>query len=78
MTDQDAFEYVAGYEGGLRVAQDIAPGQKFEGAFGYADRRHGRGNRRTPAWKGAVQGYLDGLPPNSGIHCGKDGIIISY
>lgn len=57
-------EFEAGYKAGKAAAEKIAIGKPFLGAHGYADRYAGSSPacRLTKAWRGAANGYLDGLP----------------
>ena len=49
----------------------VKVGNRFLGAYGYADHLAGRDNRHMPGWKGAVAGYLDGLPAAA-----KEGVLV--
>lgn len=55
--------YALGYDKAKTAAAALKVGDIFYGAYGFADRYAGAtpSCRETPEWKGARDGYLDGL-----------------
>lgn len=79
-SNQQAKDFAAGYKSGKSAAERIAVGKLFRGAMGYADHHAGSTEacRESMAWKGALKGYLDGLPPDTktrGVTVDANGII---
>jgi hypothetical protein len=67
---ENTSSYAYGYEAGHKAGGNIAVGKPFLGAMGYADRLAGSSPacRQDPCWRGAMNGYFDGLPPEARLH----------
>ena len=86
MTDQDdlqhAQEFAAGYEAGTEIADRLKVGSLFLGGYGAADDYAGTENRDTPAWRGALWGFMDRLNARFGQNCGitvdAEGRIVKF
>lgn len=76
--DIEIDDYIRGYDAGRAAGASIAVGRTFLGAVPYADQYAGRERRESKAWRGALQGYMDGLPAAAarGIVCDGNGVIV--
>jgi hypothetical protein len=72
-------DYALAYEAGKAAGAAIAVGKQFRGGFGYADLYAGstKACRESAAWKGAMNGYMDGLPKHRAIVVDDRGFIVS-